>query len=333
MQEVEEEILNEIILNKELIDSPLLLAWIQESENNRDTFIAYKNRYALLQSGDEMSEQDILKDLKSVRKAARKSKSYSLRNTFLKYAAVLALVFIGGYTYHFISVNLTKQVPMTEISASEGQRNLFLLPDGSEIILVNNSKLIYPTKFSDKVREVYLEGVAYLTVEQDKKKPFIVHVGDHEIEVLGTEFLVTAYPQDDLVQVDLISGKVKVDVAQLNDIDNYDSYLLETKETLKLNKKDGSVAQYTFEDDFYKFWKNGEYVFKKETFASLALKLERVFNVEIQFDDEGVSSSEFTGVIEFHSDLISTLNVFKTASSIPFTYNIKNKFVAINVMK
>lgn len=252
----------------------------------------------------------------------------------MKYAVILSLVLIGVYSYHLISINSTKQqIPMTEISALEGQRNSFLLPDGSEIILVNNSKLIYPTKFSGKVREVYLKGEAHLTIEHDKKKPFKVHIGNHEIEVLGTEFLVTAYPQDDFIQVELISGKVKMDVAKSNDIGNYDSYLLGSKETLKLNKKDGSVTQFTSEGEFYKFWKNGEYVFKKEAFASLALKLERVYNVKFLFDDEDVSSCEFTGVIEFHSDLISTLNVFKTASSIPFTYNLRNKFVAINVVK
>lgn len=78
----EEEILNEIILNKELIDSPLLLAWIQESECNRDAFIAYKNRYALLQTGEEISEHDILKDLRLVKKATRKSRSYFFKALF-----------------------------------------------------------------------------------------------------------------------------------------------------------------------------------------------------------------------------------------------------------
>lgn len=39
----QEEIINEIIFNKELRNSPLLLSWIQESEENRDVYyISYK---------------------------------------------------------------------------------------------------------------------------------------------------------------------------------------------------------------------------------------------------------------------------------------------------
>ena len=45
----QEEIINGIIFNKELSNSPLLISWIQESEENRDVYIAYKNSSALIQ--------------------------------------------------------------------------------------------------------------------------------------------------------------------------------------------------------------------------------------------------------------------------------------------
>ena len=67
--EQEEKIINEIISNKELSQSTLLLSWIQESDENRTAYIAYKNTYALMQTGAEMSEHEILKDLKAFKKA------------------------------------------------------------------------------------------------------------------------------------------------------------------------------------------------------------------------------------------------------------------------
>lgn len=326
------EVINEIISKKELTDSLLLLAWIQESEENRNAYIKLKNRHALMQDGHGMADHEILKALESVRetskrtnvKTSRSLKEIILKNSFVKYAAIVVLAILGGYLYNLTSDALTPKVSMSEISVLEGQRNTFLLPDGSEVILVNNSKVIYPSKFIGKAREVYLEGEAYITVSHNKKQPFIVHVGDHQIEVLGTEFLVTAHPQEELIQVDLVSGKVKMNVAKLTNNDDYDSYLLEPFENLVLNKTNRGVQVEKTQDDFYKFWKEGEYRFKKETFESLALKLERIYHIKLLFESEAISSCEFTGAIYPNMCVGNVLDAFKLSSSIPFEYNIKN---------
>lgn len=324
----QEKIINEIISNKELMDSPLLLTWIQESEENLNAFIAYKNSHALTQTGAEMSENDILEGLEAVRKATRKSRKYIFKHPFLKYAAILVLIILGGY-YHLTSTQQTKQTAKNEITVAEGQRNLFTLPDGSKVMLVNNSKIIYPTKFSDKTREIHLEGEAYLTIAHNDKSPFIVHVENNQIEVLGTEFLVSAYPENESIQVDLITGKVKIDVDTSTILANQDSYLLNPNETFILNKTSGSITKFKMEDDFYKFWKEGEYRFKKETFASLALKLERIYHIDVLFEKENISSCEFTGAIYANSTINSILDIFQKASSVPFEYKIENREVYI----
>ena len=325
----QEEILNEIISNKELIDSPLLLSWIQESKDNHDAFIAYKNRQALLQTGAEMSEQDILKDLRVVKKAFGKSKSYSLKNTFLKYAVILALVIIGGYAYHLTSINPSPQITMNEISVPKGSRSHILLPDGSEVVLINGSKVVYQSSFNKKMREVYLEGEAYFIIAHDRANPFKVHLGDHEIEVLGTEFLVTAYPQDELLKVDLVTGRVTMNVAKSKHGDFYDSYSLEPCENLVLNTTNRNVQVEKNKDDFYRFWKEGEYRFNKESFGSLAHKLERIYRLPIKFEDQALESCEFTGAFYANSTIVSILDVFQKASSIPFEYKIINKVIYI----
>ena len=329
----QEEILNEIISNKELIDSPLLLAWIQESEDNRDAFIAYKNRHALLWTGAEMSEQDILKDLKVVKNATRKSRSHSIKRTFLKYAAILALVVIGGYVYQLTFINSSTQLSMSEVSVPEGSRSRILLNDGSEVILVNGSKVVYQSSVKNKTREVVLEGEAYFIVAHDKSNPFKVYVGEHEVEVLGTEFLVTAYPQDELLQVDLVTGKVKMNVATSTHGDNYDSYLMEPYEKLLLNKSNRNVDVQKNQDDFYKFWKEGEYRFNKESFDSLARKLERIYRLSIKFKDQALESCEFTGAFYANSTIVSILDVFQKASSIDFEYTIENNEVYIKSLE
>lgn len=329
----QEEIINEIIFNKELRNSPLLLSWILESEENRDVYIRYKNSSALMQSGDGMSERQILKDLEAIKKTIGRSKKSLLTHPFFKYAAILTLIIIGSYIYHLTFIDSKPQISMNEISVPEGSRSYITLPDGSEVILVNGSKVTYPSEFIGEAREIYLEGEAYLTVLQNYKSPFKVHLGDHQIEVLGTEFLVTAYPQDDLIIIDLISGKVKMNVAGSTDNTNYESYLLEPNESLILNKTNRDVRQQKTQDDFHEFWKVGEYMFKKESFSSLAHKLKRIYHVSIIFEDKSLESCEFTGALYSNSTIINTLETFLKASGIPFEYKIENNEVYIKRLK
>lgn len=327
------EIINEILSDRELSSSPLLLSWIQESAENQNTYIVYKNSHALMQTGTEMTDREILNDLKKIKKIAYKSKKRYFKQTFFKYAAILVLIIFGGYIYHLTTAGLLQEVSINEISVSEGNRSLITLPDGSEMVLVNGSKVIYPSKFIGKTREICLEGEAYLTIAHNKKKPFKVNLGDHQIEVLGTEFLVTAYPQDDAVMVDLVSGSVKMNVAKSGDKANFDVYLLEPCESLVLDKNNRSVQKHETQVDFYKYWKEGLYEFKNETFRSLALKLERIHHIKIIFEDDAISSCKFTGALHANAKISTTLEVFKKAAGIPFNYTIIKNEIYINHFK
>lgn len=58
--------------------------------------------------------------------------------------------------------------------ASEGNVEEIVLPDGTKVWLNQSAVLKYPREFSDKERNVYLEGEAYFEVTKNKAKPFIV---------------------------------------------------------------------------------------------------------------------------------------------------------------
>lgn len=330
---IEERIINEIVSNKELSQSALLMSWIQESDENRAAYIEYKNKYALMQTGAEMTENEVLEELKAFKKATAKPRISIFKNPYFRIAAAFALIVLGSYFYQLTNSDSKPDISMKTISAPEGKRVSIILPDGSEAILINCSKIIYPSEFVGNTREIYLDGEAFLTVAHNKKMPFKVHCGDHKIEVLGTEFFVTAYAKDDLLIVDLVSGKVKLDVAKSSIFNKYDSYILEPFESLELNKTTGKVRQQKIQDDFYKFWKDGEYVFKRETFKDLALKLERIYHLPIVFEDRTIGSCEFTGTLRVSGELSSILDVFKIASSIPFDYKIEKNQVLIKHIK
>ena len=85
-----------------------------------------------------------------------------------------------------------------------------VLADQSRITLREHSKLSFPLNFIKPKRKVYLEGEAYMKVAHNANKQFVVETQNMNVSVLGTEFLVSAYPKYEEEAVLLISGKVEV---------------------------------------------------------------------------------------------------------------------------
>ena len=84
----------------------------------------------------------------------------------------------------------------------------FLLPDKSSVFLYPHSSLSYlQDDFSDKIRQVNLEGKADFKVEKDAAHPFVVIGKLSKTKVLGTEFTIDESCTDTaFIQVQ--SGKV-----------------------------------------------------------------------------------------------------------------------------
>ncbi len=326
-----EKIIEEIIRSESFHPSKELLTWIRQSAENQGEYVRYKNIWALLQQGKEMDEKDVAKDYQRIK--ARIKSHQSRFNSFklLKYAAVITFALIAGYLSH--SINGDEKVAMNEISVPNGNRSLIVLPDGSKVWLTNGSKLIYPENFEGKTRNVKLEGEAFFTVTSNKKRPFILNIGEHRIEVLGTEFSVVSYPDDDFIHVNLVTGKVQIDVADKKQNGNYKSYMLQPLHRLVLNKASGNLTYSEIPDSFYKYWKEGIYEFKNESFESLAKKIERIYSVKIIFEDTIVNHRTFTGAFHIDSNIYTIMETFKRACVKPFEYSIDKNRIYLKSVK
>lgn len=82
------------------------------------------------------------------------------------------------------------------------------LSDGTNVWLNASSTLRYPSRFAESERIVKLEGEAYFDVS--KGVPFKVVSSGQTVEVLGTQFNVSAYPDEQQVQTTLVEGIVQV---------------------------------------------------------------------------------------------------------------------------
>lgn len=91
----------------------------------------------------------------------------------------------------------------------KGKRVTLKLSDGSTLWVNSETKVAYPKIFSEKAREISVDGEVFLDVSK-KTSPFIVHTKSFDIKVLGTQFNVSAYSADAEKSVVLVNGAVEI---------------------------------------------------------------------------------------------------------------------------
>lgn len=108
---------------------------------------------------------------------------------------------------------------MLTLQTPRGGQYQVTLPDGTRVWLNAASTLQYPARFRSSERRVYLEGEAYFDVvemvssgngEPDYRVPFSVESNGQTVDVLGTEFNISAYDDDQVIRTTLVEGRVNV---------------------------------------------------------------------------------------------------------------------------
>lgn len=90
-----------------------------------------------------------------------------------------------------------------------GEHREVVLPDKSLVWLRPRSELTCAASFG-AVRDVHLRGEAFFAVTKNPAQPFVVHTPKVTVRVLGTSFLVKAYPQLSITTVHVRTGRVQV---------------------------------------------------------------------------------------------------------------------------
>lgn len=265
-----------------------------------------------------LQKSDKLKSWNTIEKKVQFKVIPNFVRGFLKYAAILVVAFSLGIYFHYLISNQTKKVQYAEVEVIYGQTGHLVLFDGTEVWLNSGSKFKYPDRFNKNERSVFIEGEAFFKVTKNKKLPFKVNTGELEVEVLGTEFNVTAYPGESSQSIVLVEGKVK-----LNNLDG--SPLGELTPGQRAVKKVGNPGIQVQNADpyFYTSWKDGIVVFNDEKLGDIAKKLERWYNVEFRFEQEKFRDFKFTGTILRNKPIDQTIAAMELLAPIRFEYLVK----------
>jgi ferric-dicitrate binding protein FerR (iron transport regulator) len=184
-------------------------------------------------------------------------------------------------------------------STKPGENLKLTLPDGSFIQLNGGSSIRFTEHLSGMKREVEITGEAYCKVAKDKKRPFIVTLGDYKIEVLGTTFNVNDYKEDQYLTVALVEGKVTVHRNQGGNV------LLEPGKMVSFNKATHEHVQTGFDVRDLIGWKDKIFEFDNTPLIEVIKKIERRYGVT--FETPGTDLSRFRINAKFDNDKLQTI--------------------------
>ena len=219
----------------------------------------------------------------------------------------------------------TGQIAENVVVTPVGGEYQLTLSDGTKVWMNAKSEIRYPVHFTGNTRKVKVSGEVYFEVAKDLKKPFVVDVNDFEIKVLGTQFNVMAYPEERSIQTTLVEGAVRLNANGLSgnnstvdlipgkqaDYDRF-SKTLETKEV---------------DVDQYIAWKNGKFVFERETLNDIMRKLERWYGVKVFFQTHELKHKRFTARIDRYGNINEILDKMEQTTDVQFV--IKNNVIQI----
>jgi len=222
---------------------------------------------------------------------------------------------------------IEEEVKMNEVIIQYGKKSFLVLDDGTKIWLCAGSRLAFPTRFTGKKREVYLEGEAYFEVTHIPDQPFFVNVREISLKVLGTRFYLSAYSSDEEIITVLLEGSVALNVNS--------SLGLSGK---KVILKPGQKASFTRSNkiinveqeadvEFYIAWTEGWFLFSKENLFTVFNKLERYYNVKFIYDKSFPSDDLISGKLDLKDSISDVLVTLSGLSKI--SYKIENKNIYI----
>ena len=292
--------------------------WLTDS-GNAELYSQLKKINSLTSDLGMLSHFDLQKGKQQVTQRYKANRAKTFLHKLQRVAAVLFIpALLSGIWFYLqqeeLRKNLNFQTVNQEIITQPGTKSHLFLPDSTEVWLNSASVLKFPSAFRGNERRINLQGEAIFKVFKNKEKPFIVGTTDMDIEAVGTEFNVSAYPGDLKFSTTLAEGKVKItDKADIKKVIYIDPGVQVNYNTENKTYKSEKVRV----DDVIA-WREGVLIFNETPFYEVVARLGRWFNADIQIDDHAISNYRFTGT--FTSESLDQVMELLTLTT-PITYS------------
>ncbi|MBL7972849.1 MAG: FecR family protein [Prolixibacteraceae bacterium] len=201
---------------------------------------------------------------------------------FFRYAAVLVILLSVSSVVYFYSHSRPAGEPIyTTVAADFGQISKVVLPDSSVIWINSGSTIRYNNQFSATNRDIELTGEAFFKVAKNKDLPLIVSSSDLRVKVLGTEFCVTAYPEESSIHVVLEKGNVELTSSS----HSHFRQQMKPGEMASFNKTKKQLSLSNVNTELFTSWKDGMINIYNLPLSEVVIKLEKRYNQKFVIDD------------------------------------------------
>jgi ferric-dicitrate binding protein FerR (iron transport regulator) len=215
-------------------------------------------------------------------------------------AAAACIVLLVSVTANYFLLKQDKPASQTHyvtVQTNAGIRTNLTLPDGTVAFLNSASKLIYPGSFDSNERRITLEGEGYFQVAHNPEQPFIVSVESKsfEVEALGTEFNLQAYPAEQQVRTTLVEGSVKLIIPAVSG--ERKNVILKPSE--KATYETGQSVRIASVNTIYETaWMQGRLMFRDTPVPEVLTRLSHFYNVKFEIKDAVINNYTFTGTFQ-----------------------------------
>lgn len=219
----------------------------------------------------------------------------------------------AGLTYNYLTI-------------PRGGQFQLKLSDGTEVWLNSETKIKFPVAFVEgSLREIELiYGEAFFDVSPSsahKGAKFKVLNKDQEVEVLGTEFNIKAYKDEDKIYTTLVEGKVTV--SNLNS----KKQLIPNQQSI-INLKNGGLVVNSIDAYNEVLWTKGIFSFKSKNLKDIMNVMARWYDVQVVFQNAELEKVKFNGVLSKNDNIKEILSIIKKTNFIN-EYEIKDQKIII----
>ena len=216
----------------------------------------------------------------------------------------------NGNQIRYAAITNRKELVYNELTVPYGKRFDLVLSDGTAITLNAGSSIKYPIQFLDKgERKVFLKGEAFFDVTKNKEQPFIVNAMEVEVQVLGTQFNLSFYPEDEVINTVLVEGSVRL-TGQAKAQDKVHSAILIPGERAQWSKTERDLMVDNVDVSLYTAWTQGRLVFRDTPFKIIRKKLERHYNVVIINNNAALDEKMYNASFDVET-IQQVMNSFK----------------------
>ncbi|HEX5552084.1 MAG TPA: FecR domain-containing protein [Chitinophagaceae bacterium] len=234
----------------------------------------------------------------------------------------------GLLTYHPLPAG-PSPAPVTynTLTTPKGGQYQLVLPDGTKVWLNAASSIRYPTSFTGKVRTVETTGETYFEVAHNQEKPFKVKIGNAVVRDLGTHFNINAYTNEPLMKITLLEGSVSVSRNDREAERETGNMALLPGQQAQISRQGGIdiVSNVNVEKEIA--WKNGLFYFREIGVHELMKRLERWYDIQVEYVAGYHNTYHFTGEISRNVPISRVLEMVEQTGVAKF--NITGKTVTV----